>query len=207
MGLAGLFLSNGGFVGALVLIDYQNVHKTAWECFTSYGTPVYEALIHPGKFADQAAWKWAAANGETLLVERVLVYRGLPDPRKERLLNSRVSRQNAAWRKDARVEVNTRPLRYPRDWPDEKAQEKGVDVMLALALVRAALDGKYDRIIIATRDTDLLPAIEMAEEEKPGSVILAAWDGQSTLKASLALPSVSMGAAEYRKSRDTGDYR
>lgn len=194
-------------MSTLVLIDYQNVHKTAWECFTSYGTPIYEALIHPGKFADQAARRWSADNDQDLVVDTVLVYRGLPDPRKEGRLNSRVSRQNASWRKDPRVQVHTRALRYPRDWPDEKAQEKGVDVMMALGLVRAALDAEHERIIVATRDTDLLPAIEMAEEELPGSVILVAWDGESTLKAGLQLPSLSLNLNDYNKSRDTGDYR
>jgi hypothetical protein len=189
---------------ALVLIDYQNVHKTAWECFTAYGVPVYEALIDPVKFADQAALKWQSDTGEELSVISVLVYRGLPDPRRERNLNSRVSRQNASWGRDPRVVVHTRPLRYPRDWPDEKAQEKGVDVMLALALVRAALDRKHDRIIVATRDTDLLPAVEMAELEQPGSVILANWDGQSTLKT--VVPSVTLGRNEYNRSRDTRNY-
>lgn len=189
----------------LVLMDYQNVHKTAWECFTSYGTPVYEALIDPCKFADQVAHKWTAGSREDLTIETVLVFRGLPDPRKESSLNSRVSRQNANWRRDTRVTVTTRPLRYPRDWPDEKAQEKGIDVMLALALVRAALEGNHHRIIVATRDTDLLPAIEMAEVERPGAVILANWEGQSTLKSTV--PSVTLGRSEYNKSRDTRDYR
>jgi len=79
--------------------------------------------------------------------------------------------------------------------------------MMALGLVRAALDAEHERIIVATRDTDLLPAIEMAEEELPGSVILVAWDGESTLKAGLQLPSLSLNLNDYNKSRDTGDYR
>ena len=190
----------------LVLMDYQNVHLTAWESFTTYGTPVYEALINPGKFADQAAIAWRTATSEGLAVVKVLVYRGLPDPRKEGRLNSRVSRQNANWQRDSRVTVNTRPLRYPRDWPNEKAQEKGVDVMLALGLVRAALDGSFDRIIVATRDTDLLPAIEMAETEQSGRIILANWKGQSTLKPRGNIPSVVLGQSEYNRSRDTTNY-
>jgi uncharacterized LabA/DUF88 family protein len=79
--------------------------------------------------------------------------------------------------------------------------------MLALGLVRAALTDDFARIIVATRDTDLLPAVEMAEDEKPSSVILAAWDGQSALKLGLPLAGVSMGSSEYNKSRDTSDYR
>jgi hypothetical protein len=70
--------------------------------------------------------------------------------------------------------------------------------------VRAALDQKHDRIIVATRDTDLLPAVEMAELEQPDSVILANWDGQSTLKT--VVPSVTLGRNEYNRSRDTRNY-
>lgn len=187
-------------------MDYQNVHLSAHEQFEQYWTPKHEALIHPARYAEQVAAHWSKANDMQLTVDRVFAYRGLPDARKEPKLNSRVSRQHSAWQRDTRVTVAARPLRYPRDWPDEKAQEKGVDVMMALAIVRCALDASCDHIIIATRDTDMLPAIEMAEAERPGSVILATWDGGSVLRLGGSIPTVRLSEAAYRRSRDTNNY-
>lgn len=192
--------------GALVLMDYQNVHLTAHECFSAYGTPVYKTLIEPGKFADQVVQKWNADSGDSLVVGQVLVYRGIANSRKEPALNSRGTRQKTSWERDARVSVNLRPLRYPRDWPDEKAQEKGIDVMLALALVRAALDKSFDRLFVATRDTDLLPAIEMADDEYPGQVTLVSWAGQSSLKANRSMSAVTLAQQHFNRSRDLNNY-
>ncbi len=58
--------------------------------------------------------------------------------------------------------MHNRPLRYPYRWPDVPAREKGVDVMLAIYFVGAAIEAHADTLIIASRDTDLLPAVEMA---------------------------------------------
>jgi uncharacterized LabA/DUF88 family protein len=191
---------------AHVFIDYQNVHLSAWECFASYSTPRHESLIHPGKFADAVTAVWNEQNDDDLRAVRVFVYRGLPDPRREGRQNSRVNQQHSHWARDDRVTVNARPLRYPREWPDERAQEKGVDVMLALGVVRCAIDSECDRVIVATRDSDILPAIEMAEVEKPGSVIIATWDGGSVLRAGSSVPIVRLDKRSYNRSRDTNRY-
>ena len=47
------------------------------------------------------------------------------------------------WEK-AGVVVTWRTLRYPQEWPDAKPEEKGIDVALAIDLVRLAIDGEYD---------------------------------------------------------------
>jgi len=193
-------------VTARVFIDYQNLHMTAWEQFSRYGEAKHDYLVHPVKFAERVAATWQADRGETLDVEKIALYRGLPDPRKERQMNSRVSRQHAAWKRDSRVEVNARPLRYPRDWPNERAQEKGVDVMLALAVVRCAISQSCDRIVVVTRDTDILPAIEMAEAEHPGSIIIATWDGSSILRPNVSVPTLRLNQQEFNRSRDTTTY-
>jgi len=41
-----------------------------------------------------------------------------------------------------------------------RAEEKGIDVALAIDFVALAIDGAYDVGIIASTDTDLRPAIE-----------------------------------------------
>jgi hypothetical protein len=55
-------------------------------------------------------------------------------------------------------------LRYPRNWPNEKPQEKGIDVQLAVDFVRGYVADEFDIGIVMTTDTDLLPAIEAVLE-------------------------------------------
>ncbi len=57
-----------------------------------------------------------------------------------------------------------RSLRYPRNWPNERPQEKGIDVQLAVDLVRGYVAQEFDIGIVASTDTDLLPAIEAVIE-------------------------------------------
>ena len=47
---------------------------------------------------------------------------------------------------------------------DYRYQEKGVDVGLAVSLVRDALTDEVDHIYLLSSDTDLLPAIKIAKE-------------------------------------------
>lgn len=167
---------------ARVFIDYQNVHHTAHEKFGKYGEPIYQSLIHPGQFANQAAIALRSViPDDVVTVTEVNVYRGTPNPRKEPTLNSHVTKQQNTWKRDPRVVMNSRPIRYPHDWPGTPAQEKGIDVLLALGVVRAALEAEDEWIIIATRDTDIIPAVEMAAAEHPGKIAVACWDGSGKL--------------------------
>ena len=86
--------------------------------------------------------------------------------------------QKARWERDKRVSVTHRPLRYRylRDAsgapvrdpitgikvPDGPPTEKGVDVMCALALVRQARRDDIDLVILASLDSDLIPALDEA---------------------------------------------
>lgn len=44
--------------------------------------------------------------------------------------------------------------------PTDKAEEKGIDVALAIDFVAMAVEDKYDVGVIASCDTDLRPALE-----------------------------------------------
>ena len=44
-----------------VIIDYQNIHLTAHDCFAPPGTPKHETLIHPLLFAEQVMKRRRAA--------------------------------------------------------------------------------------------------------------------------------------------------
>jgi uncharacterized LabA/DUF88 family protein len=56
---------------------------------------------------------------------------------------------------------------------DYKFQEKGVDVGLAVDIVKDVLSGDAERVIIVSSDTDLLPAIRIARQKRAEIVYIA----------------------------------
>ncbi|WP_259390731.1 NYN domain-containing protein [Actinomyces sp. 2119] len=80
------------------------------------------------------------------------------------------------------VSVTLRPLKYTWDYRDghkvpvrESRREKGVDVLCVLALVDLARSGRYDVVVLASRDTDLAPALDAAARTSGTKVEAAKW--------------------------------
>ncbi|MCR6688103.1 NYN domain-containing protein [Cellulomonas sp.] len=167
-----------------VFIDYQNCHHSGHERYCSQGEEVFRCLVHPLKLAERIIAK-RAPGGD---LKEVRVYRGRPDPRKEPTLAAANDRQAQAWSdSDPRVIVKRRPLMYPPDWfpgsPD-RPREKGVDVALAIDVVRMAYEKAFEVVIVVSRDTDLIPPIEMLRDLKLAHVEIAGWDGSSRIRVS-----------------------
>ena len=103
-----------------------------------------------------------------------------------------------------------RPLRYPPDWPTSKPQEKGIDVALAVDLVRLAAQGAYDVAVVFSRDTDLMPALEAVRDMRATRVHLevATWKGANRLRFSNTnLPWCHLlDETDYRQVQDATDY-
>lgn len=142
-----------------VYFDYENVHRTAHDLYTDYGTYRRTTAPHPRKLAERIAAKRSERFPSILTATKV--YRGRPDPAYEPKPASLFDALEAEWR-GAGCIINQRPLRY-RDNEDGSfsVQEKGVDVALAVDLVNDALSGKFDAQIVFTSDTDMMPAIEL----------------------------------------------
>ncbi len=100
----------------------------------------------------------------------VRVYRGRLSPDHQLAAARASDRQAAQWERDRRVTVVRRQLRYPKGWPAEPAQEKGIDVALAVDFVRLACENAYDVGILFSRDTDLVPALEAVRDLETGLV-------------------------------------
>ena len=98
--------------------------------------------------------------------------------------------------------VRTRPLSYRYGKP----QEKGVDVMLAVDLVKGTLSDQFDAAVVFTGDTDLLPAIEAAT----GMGVVcdsASWvGGARRLRSPHVAYEHRLGPDDYRQARDDIDY-
>ena len=104
-----------------------------------------------------------------------------------------------------------RTLRYPDKWPKERAQEKGIDVQLAIDFVAGAIDDSYDTGVICSTDTDLLPALEfVATRFGRERAETAAWhsDQKRSELRSHSIPTWChrLDLTDYRAVRDPRDY-
>jgi len=73
-------------------------------------------------------------------------------------------------------------LQYPPQWPSQPAAEKGIDVALAVNVVKYAMLGNIDAAIVFTSDKDIPPAIELVYADTPCHVELACWSGGRRLR-------------------------
>ena len=147
---------------------------------------------------------------EPRVLEQVRVYSGRPDATRDPKTYGAHRRQCAAWEKSGAVVV-TRPLRYPRRWPEQRAEEKGIDVQLAIDFVAGAIDHAYDTGIICSTDTDLLPALEfVATRFGRERAETAAWlVGGKGSELRLRSPSTwchRLELPDYEAVRDPTDY-
>jgi len=192
-----------------LFIDYQNVHLSVSEAFAPPGTPPHKTLIHPARFADTllARRVQAGRGASDDQATAIHVYRGQPSPSRQPDAASANEAQAAEWTRDPRVKMHRRPLRYPRNWPQDKAKEKGVDVMLACDFVRAAIEQTGDTLIMASRDTDLVPALDMALQLGQANIEVATWTGCTRLR----LPNADIWCTyllgnDYVASKDSKKY-
>lgn len=169
-----------------VVVDYQNVHLTGTSLFLP-GRPPEEGLLDPFRFACQLAIARNAKINEEryrATVKRVEVFRGLPIPEDDPDAYRRNQAQKAEWERghQGMVSVTLRPLKYTWDYLDgrrvpvrESRTEKGIDVLCALALVDLARSGWYDVVVLASRDTDLAPALDNAARTIRTKIEAAKW--------------------------------
>ncbi|MDA2927105.1 NYN domain-containing protein [Acidobacteria bacterium AH-259-G07] len=141
----------------VLFIDAQNIYKGARRTFfTEQHHHVY-GQVNPIALGNLLCNR--PPPGYIRKLSAVRVYTGRPDASKERRTYAANRKQCSAWATQG-AKVIFRPLRYPPNWPDEKAEEKGIDVALAIDYIALALDGAYDVGVIASTDTDLKPALE-----------------------------------------------
>jgi uncharacterized LabA/DUF88 family protein len=193
---------------AVVFIDWQNVYKGARDAFHSGRGPGRRGNVDPLRLCQRLM---ELGHGDRRLAE-VRLYRGQPDPNRDPRAYAANSRQQAA-RKEAGITVVQRPLRYPTSWPVEKAQEKGIDVVLAVDFVVMAVTGAYDVGILVSTDTDLKPALEavvaLAGNRGPRAEVAAWTSSRSAPRLRIATARLwchYLTADDYRGMVDPSDY-
>lgn len=198
-----------------LFLDYQNVYSSARRAFHQPLDPGHCGQVDP------------CALGELIVEQRrkrypselqtVRVYRGLPDASKQPKAYGANRAQATAWQRDERCHVEMRPLRYPDDWPESKAEEKGIDVKIALDLAMGAVRGAYDVAVVFSADTDLRPALEEVfriAQERDGPFPwceVAAWKPANQPARRLNLPGRKLWChfldeRAYDRVRDPTDY-
>lgn len=168
-----------------------NLHLTAAQLFAG-SDPIHKSLIDPLRFSIELISERNSlqkANYSYALVTKILVYRGLPSVEHDSKNYSRNLAQKANWERDPLTEVMYRPLKYPylrdssgarmRDNDGKilvgKAEEKGIDVLCALALVRESQNTNIDLVILASQDTDLVPALNEALAYGSAKIETCSW--------------------------------
>lgn len=189
-----------------VFFDYQNTYEGARRAFFPVGAPWTDGSFNPLALANELVM--ASANDAAL--DQVRIYRGRPEATKQPGSYAANRRQCAAWEKSG-CTVFTRTLRYPGNWPQEKAQEKGIDVQLAIDFVMLGLSGTYDVGILFSTDTDLKPALEAVVAAKGPKVEVAAWRAANQHNRRLSIQGRNLWCnwvdeAMFAAHQDTTDY-
>ena len=141
----------------VVFIDAQNVHNDFRRAFFPADAPSGAGWFHPKALADLLVSR--GPDFEEWTLKEVRVYTGSPVAWRDAYGAAAHDRQGESWEAAGAIK-RTRPLYYPDDWPTERARQKGVDVELAVDVIRMAIAGEYQIGIICSTDRDLLPAIE-----------------------------------------------
>lgn len=203
-----------------VIIDYQNIHLTSAQLFAE-SSPIHKSLIDPLRFSQElisARNSLQKLSYPLAVLSKILVYRGLPSVRHDPKNYGRSLAQKANWERNSLVNVTYRPLKYPqlRDSNGKfhvgKPEEKGIDVLCALALVREAQNVEIDLVILASQDTDLVPALNEAVTYKSAKIETCSWHAPGNPSSreirpeGIAIWNTRLHESHFLNSLDSNNY-
>lgn len=196
---------------AVAFVDGQNLFHSAREAF-GYRFPNY----------DPVALARAACTGRPWTVSQVRFYTGVPNPTDNAFWDHFWTAKCAAMGRQG-VVVYTRRLRY-HSWmvtlPDGTehtivlGEEKGIDVRIALDVIRLAHRRAYDVGIVFSQDQDLAevaPEIQaIAKEQRRWIKLASAFPIGSDSRNPRGVNGtdwIKLDRAAYDQCLDPGDYR
>lgn len=192
----------------IVFIDGQNLYhlaKKAW-------SPSLDAPASPYSWPSYDVVKLAQAlvariPGRTLAETRF--YTGVPDP----AVGPGQKRWHGFWSNKLR-NLRSRGVQVYRGRVNSAGQEKGVDVSLALDLVRATYEQRYEVAIIVSQDWDFGPAVRLAKliAQAQGRTLVyessfPVGSGSSSRRGVPGTKWVPIEKATYDACHDPTDYR
>lgn len=150
--------SEPGVKRAVAFIDGQNLFYAAKNAY-GYTFPNYDAICLATSVCAKQGWQLAETR----------FYTGIPSAQDKPAWNHFWTTKLAVMGSRPAVHVFSRPLRY-RNQTISRAdgssqtilvgQEKGIDIRIALDIVRLARENKYDVALIFSQDQDLTEAAE-----------------------------------------------
>lgn len=199
---------------AVVFVDGQNLFKAAKEAF-GYTYPNYDVIGLASAVCATKGWR----------MKQVRFYTGIPDPTDNLFWNHFWGAKLLALSR-AGAYTFSRPLRYRTKaitLPDGSqhsfiaAEEKGIDVRIALDVIRLAHRSEYDVGIIFSQDQDLNEVAkevrELAREQgrwiklasafpmSPASRNRRGVDGTDWIPIDHAMYSANLDPVDYRSRR------
>ncbi len=203
MSLGGCF-----FMRTIVFIDGQNLYHLAKEAWVDdrrssdnrsspYAWPSYDVELLAQALVSQT-------SGRTL--EEIRFYTGVPNSRTNFFWHG-------FWSNKIRY-LKSRGIHVYRGRVNTGGQEKGVDVSLALDLVRATYDQRYEVAIIVSQDSDFGPAVRLARDIAQEQDRMLHFEscypvgpGSSSRRGIPETKWVRIDQATYDACRDPKDYR
>ncbi len=194
----------------IVFVDVQNIHEGLKVAFSVPPHKFTAGQFQPMGLGRLLISKAPAA--EAWQLREVRLYAGRPSSVLQPGSAAAHARQASAWAA-AGATVRARDLQYI-DWPNRAPRQKGVDVELATDVFRLAGTG-YDIGIVASLDTDIIPAIEAVYEARAMAdtprICVVGYEG-SPRRLRLAdsrgrgLYCFYISAADYAEIHDPTDY-
>lgn len=198
----------------VVFVDWQNVFSRARALFHGQRRHVraVDGQIDPVELADLICRRGSSISPRELADVRV--YCGVADQHEDPKMFQARANQVAAWERQG-VTAITRRLQYLTDPRTRRrvAREKGIDVALAVDVVKMAIREEYDVGVVFSADTDLRPALEFVAQEYPSlRVEVAAWQhGRDRRRLNFESPAPTwchyLNHRDYMTIRDPEDYR
>jgi hypothetical protein len=215
----------GRILKTAVVLDYQNLNTRGAHLFrNSISKSEPTDFVNPFKFAVEAISfrnRFRKGTGK-LLLSQVSAYRGLPSPVLDPDENSKNQIQKSLWEQQGKgqLEIVHRDLSYR--WEENSHQglrkrpknylsreEKGIDVLCAIAVLRYLQDPQIDAVILASIDSDLEPALEEGLRLAPNKILEtlswhlpAAPGGKNRIGAKLGIWNTGLPEAVYRRVLD-----
>jgi len=196
---------------AIVFIDGQNLYRTIKDAF-GYHYPNYDIKALSETVCQNQGWK----------VKEVHFYTGIPDFHDDAFWNNFwVNKLTAVGQSG--VKIFSRPLRYSNEkvkLPNGithsflVGREKGIDVRIALDVIRLAHEKSYDVAVIFSQDQDLSEVADevriISGEQNRWIKVASAFPVSPTLRNSRGINKtdwIKIDRKTYDSCIDPNDYR